>query len=65
MSLRTYTVAEVAEALQVSEDTVRRHISSGALKSFDASAGKRSVTRVRESAVDAFIAKRESKRAAA
>lgn len=59
------TIPQVAEQLQVSEWTVYALISSGDLRSFDASAGKRSVTRVRQSALDEFIAKREKKRTAA
>lgn len=59
------TIPQVAEQLQVSEWTVYAHISAGELRSFDASAGKRAVTRVRQSALDEFIAKREKKRTAA
>lgn len=57
------TVAQTAGLLQLSEDTIRRHISSGELKSLDASAGRRSTTRIRRTAIDAFIAGREKKRA--
>jgi excisionase family DNA binding protein len=59
------TVPQVAEQLVVSEWTVYELIAKNELKSFDVSAGKRSLTRVRQSAVDDFIAKREKKRTAA
>lgn len=58
------TIPEVAAYLKVSEWTVYAHIGSRELKSFDASPGKRAVTRVRRSAVDEFINKREKRRAA-
>jgi excisionase family DNA binding protein len=61
-SLTFLSVPEAAELLGLSEWTIYAHISSGELKSFDGSAGKRSVARIRRTAIDAFVDAREKKR---
>lgn len=57
------TVGEVAERLRVNDVTVRRWIQRGELIALNVG-GKRPEYRVRQSALDTFIAAREGKAAA-
>lgn len=56
------TLDEAAETLRISEDSVRRLIASGAIKSVDVGTARRSRTRVTRAALEEFIAQRTSDR---
>ena len=62
MDERFYTVKQIAEQLQVSEQTVNRWLRNGELHGV--AFGGRTGYRVRESALKQFLAHREGKAAA-
>lgn len=59
MAVKLLTVQEVAALLVVHPQTVYRLIWSGALATVDIGTGKRARTRVRETAVEAYLQRRE------
>ena len=63
MMERAYTVRQVADLLQVSEETIRREARAGRLASFYIGGGTRD-RRFRESAVEAYIEGRRDGHAA-
>lgn len=58
------TLPEAAEQLRISEDSLRALISAGAIQTVDVGTGRRSRTRVTRTALEDFIAARETNRAA-
>jgi len=59
-----FTVGEVAEQLRVTDTTVRRWLHRGELPSINVGGQRRPDYRIRRSAIEQFIAGRESKAAA-
>ena len=58
MGTKLYTVAQVADLLQVSIRTVRRHIREGRLVAVNVGGDSRPSYRVTDDALDEFVANR-------
>lgn len=56
------TLKEAAAELRISDDSVYRLITSGAIQSVDVGTARRSRTRITRAALEDFIAKRSSDR---